>query len=165
MEPSVLSVMLFLLSLTTAGCVKHSVYEKNLTYCLGLITYDLDSSLMANLTQLDDAALKAYQEDLQIWTKNRDVDCSAQVWKSTMCNNCLAIRRRWHCINAFKKCLPNNPQVGVCKGLCEDVNQRCKSSEVCEGKPDSDCSSAGSMFVLAASSAVLLVVNSFLQLV
>ena len=69
--------------------------------------------------------------------------CEDQVYGETMCDDCLAIRRRYYCASYLPKCIDeDNEIIGVCKGLCEDVNRRCSSDLDCEDLPDSECSPA-----------------------
>lgn len=122
--------------------VCRDVDEEELDYCYGLVTYQvIDNATIINTTVADDTARSLYEADLAIWL-NATVTCEDQEYGVTMCNDCLAIRRRYHCANAFPKCTADSPAKGLCKGLCEDVNERCSAGLSCGHLPDSDCSPA-----------------------
>lgn len=139
-----------------------TVDEDLLDYCLDLVTYNISYSI--NVTNSDDAARQLYLDDLSIWLNQSLIPaCEDQEYGETMCNDCLAIRRRYHCATQFPRCTPSEDEVGVCKGLCTDVNDRCSQSLDCSGNPDEDCSPASSLLPSACSIANVFLLLFFTQ--
>jgi len=148
--PIVLLLVLFVQD-GRCGCIAQKEYNMLIPYCIGTVTYPIDDQFLAGTeenitlaTVADTNAKLAYQSDLAIWKNNRDVDCAKQVYNRSLCNNCLAMRRRLHCVSFLPKCTDSQSSRAVCKGLCEDVVDRCKSSSYmsCNGLPTEDCSSS-----------------------
>ena len=86
-------------------------------------------------------------------------DCVDQVYGQTMCDDCLAIRRRYHCASVLPKCLDeDNDSIEICEGLCREVNTRCSSDISCDDLPDSDCSPAPSLSITLTPAIIALLV-------
>jgi hypothetical protein len=130
-------------------CVK--VDPTELDYCAGLVAYAVPKYV--NVGIADALALDSYQDDMKVWERKR-ATCEEQILGKSMCNECLAIKRAWHCANNFPKCTiidhdeslkrSNNKQRvhGACRGLCEKVVSSCSLTTLeCEDYPDFDCAS------------------------
>lgn len=104
-----------------AACVDR---QANMSYCAGVFNYLVDENI--NVTAADNAAFAAYQADMAIWSNNRDVGCEVQVPNASMCNNCLVIRRRLHCIEQFPICISSSAARPMCKGYCKTMDFKLK---------------------------------------
>jgi hypothetical protein len=133
-------------------------------YCRGLVTYAVADDF--NATVADTAAFTAYQADLALWRNDTGVECSNQVPGSTLCSNCLAVRRAYHCASQFPRCVDDagNSRRGLCRRLCDDANDRCATSEDCGVYPSSDCASAPRRAAAASTALLLLLFGATLLL-
>ena len=131
------------LNLVISSCVylvDHDDFDE-VEYCADLITYPIQQGM--NASEADAMARSLYNIDRMVWESESKVSCIEQVYNETteqletMCNDCLAIRRRWHCASNFPRCICDDNSCNTtrvqCKHLCETVEERCKMA--LEGVP------------------------------
>ena len=108
-----------------------------LTFCPQLPpALTVPSSL--NPYALDALAASLYAADLALYSPA--LSCSAQQPNVSLCNDCLAIRQRWRCAEAFGGCEGEGVAGGgPCQWLCEEKNARCGEVEDCSVYPSVDC--------------------------
>mmetsp|Transcript_2158 Transcript_2158/g.2471 ORF Transcript_2158/g.2471 Transcript_2158/m.2471 type:complete len:183 (-) Transcript_2158:20-568(-) len=111
-------------------------------YCLGVVTYPI--AAFWNVSHQDAMARTAYETDRDLWIKGggatNDINCETQQCSTQICNNCLAIRRTYHCARLFPRCLSaQDPCRGLCRSVCEDKNRRCNDNEGCGAFPKKQC--------------------------
>jgi hypothetical protein len=147
-----LLVVVMMLHDASAACI--SVRDE-LTYCAGVISYLVDddynstlynATLNSSVLAREALAFAAYREDLEVWKRNKDIECPQQKYNKTMCSNCLAIRRRLHCTTFLPKCIDDaTPHAPLCQALCQEVGLRCPKvpgAVSCDALPSEDCSPA-----------------------
>lgn len=97
--------------------------QERVFYCRSLLTYPLLGSLsLDDMKTKDEAALAAYLSDAAVWT-SRQTSCSSQVFGQSMCSDCLARRRNYHCALQFEYCAASNePLPGLPSGTDPDLD-------------------------------------------
>lgn len=148
-SPLELGVLMLIICYASAAFECMEVPLEAIPYCSGEIPYLVSSAI--NVTTRDAQARLLYEADLAVWKQDRDVSCAAQSVSNgrhnSICNNCLAIRRRYHCVSLLPKCLADKEEVGICEGLCNELDRRCdnKPSPACDEPPKRDCSPAAAL--------------------
>jgi len=132
---------------SSAACVTLTTAEREQApYCGSLLDYPIDESLKDNLEALDDEAAQLYLADKNAYLTFPRIKCVSQTPGASMCANCLATRRQYHCATKFPFCRDDNPTRPFCRSLCKRIRDHCKDPNPttlnCKTHPTSDCASA-----------------------